>query len=193
MTITNHPLHRSGRALLTHPAPALGDDTKSPQGIRVMDPRRWQPSVDQSVHPLLRKPRPLAPSPNRLKPASCYLKTKRRQWLPVRRHTIVPVVSFNHSLQPLPYLRHRLMHSPSQSHLDLLQLCSIRLADRPPIHREHPVTSLLATDVREAKKIECLRLPLPAPSPIVGCKVAKLDQARFLCQRLGLALTSTTA
>jgi hypothetical protein len=26
MTITNHPLHRSGRALLTHPAPALGDD-----------------------------------------------------------------------------------------------------------------------------------------------------------------------
>ena len=29
MTITNHPLHRSGRALLTHPAPALGDDDKS--------------------------------------------------------------------------------------------------------------------------------------------------------------------
>ena len=29
MTITNHPLHRSGRALLTHPAPALGDDAKS--------------------------------------------------------------------------------------------------------------------------------------------------------------------
>ena len=35
MTITNHPLHRSGRALLTHPAPALGDDAKSPQGISV--------------------------------------------------------------------------------------------------------------------------------------------------------------
>ena len=31
MTITNHPLHRSGRALLTHPAPALGDDAKSPE------------------------------------------------------------------------------------------------------------------------------------------------------------------
>src|SRR4029434_4254094 len=38
MTITNHPLRRSGRALLTHPAPALGSDAKSPQGIWVMDP-----------------------------------------------------------------------------------------------------------------------------------------------------------
>jgi hypothetical protein len=38
MTITNHPLHRSGRALLTHPAPALGDDAKSPEWIRVMQP-----------------------------------------------------------------------------------------------------------------------------------------------------------
>jgi hypothetical protein len=91
MTITDHPLHRSGRALLTHPAPALGDDAKSPQGIRVMDSRRCRPSVDQSVHPLPRKPRPLAPASQRSKPMTCYLKTKRRQRLRVRRHTIVPV------------------------------------------------------------------------------------------------------
>ena len=30
MTITSHPLHGSGRALLTHPALALGDDAKPP-------------------------------------------------------------------------------------------------------------------------------------------------------------------
>ena len=30
MVITDHPLHGSGRALLTHPAPALGGDAKSP-------------------------------------------------------------------------------------------------------------------------------------------------------------------
>src|SRR5688572_2218056 len=161
MTITNHPLHRSGRALLTHPAPALGDDAKSPQGIRVMDSRRWQPPVDQAVHPLPRKPRPLAPSPQRPKPVSGYLKSERRQRLSVRRHPVVSVVSFNHSLQPFAYLRHRLMHSSSQSRFDLLQLCPISLAYRPPIHREHSVAPLLATYVREAKKIECLRLPLP--------------------------------
>ncbi len=29
MDITDHPLHRSGRALLTHPAPASGDDAEA--------------------------------------------------------------------------------------------------------------------------------------------------------------------
>src|SRR6266496_1799695 len=188
MTITNHPLHRSGRALLTHPAPALGDDAKSPQGIRVMDPRRWQPPVDQAVHPLPRKPRLLAPPPQRPKPMTCYLKSERRQRLAVRRHSIVPVVSFNNSLQPFAHLRHWLMHSSSQSRFDLLQLCSISLAYRPPIHREHSVAPLLATDVREAKKIECLRLPLPTPSSIISCKPAKLDQPRFLGMQSQLEL-----
>src|SRR6185436_20663424 len=118
MTITNHPLHRSGRALLTHPAPALGDDAKSPQGIWVMDSRRWQPPVDQSVHPLPRKPRLLAPPSQRPKPQSGYMKSEGRQRLPVRRNTVVPVVSFNHSLQPFAYLRHRLVYSSSQSRFD---------------------------------------------------------------------------
>ena len=39
MTITNHPFHRSGRALLTHPALASGDDAKSLEGIGWKEPR----------------------------------------------------------------------------------------------------------------------------------------------------------
>jgi hypothetical protein len=71
MTITNHPLHRSGRALLAHPAPALGDDAKSlPCGLSyppqrtlhdypVQCPARvlpWRLSFGQtpSLHPLRR-------------------------------------------------------------------------------------------------------------------------------------------
>ena len=46
--IRDNPLHRSGRALLRHPAPALGDDAKSPQRIRVMERRQWQPMVNQN-------------------------------------------------------------------------------------------------------------------------------------------------
>src|SRR4030095_13722103 len=133
MTITNHPLHRSGRALLTHPAPASGDDAKSPQGIRVMGSRRWQPSVDQAVHPFPCNPGLLAPPPQRPKPEPCYMKTERRQRPLIRRHTIVPIVSFNHSLQPLAYLRHRLVHSSSQSPFVFLLLCSIPLVNRPPV------------------------------------------------------------
>src|SRR5262249_13572566 len=62
MTITNHPLHISRRALLTHPARALGDDAKSSQTMRVMDRSWWQPFADQAVHPLPRKS--LFPAPH---------------------------------------------------------------------------------------------------------------------------------
>lgn len=41
MIITDHPLHRSGRALLTHPALALGADAKPQLRIRVMQRRPW--------------------------------------------------------------------------------------------------------------------------------------------------------
>src|SRR5215470_5567882 len=163
MTITNHPLHRSGRALLTHPAPALGNDAKSPQRVRVMDRHRWQPSVNQTVHPLPSKPLLLASPPKRAIPKSSYLKAKRCQRRLVRRHSIISVVPFYHRPQPLSYFRHRLMHSFPQFRFDFLQLCSLPLAHRLPHHRIHPAASLLATDVREAKKIECLRLPLPSP------------------------------
>jgi len=188
MTITNHPLHRSGRALLTHPAPALGDDAKSPQWIRVMESRPWQPTVNQSVHPLPRKPLPLAPPPKRAVPVSCDLEAKRSQRVQVRWNTIIPVVSFYHAPKPFTYFGHSLMHPFSKFQSDFLQLSAFPLAHRSPMHREHPVASLLATDVREAKKIECLRLPLSTPFSIVGCMEAKLDQARFLGMKLQVEL-----
>src|SRR5260370_26228606 len=78
MTITNHPLHRSGRALLTHPAPALGAAAKPPQRTRVMNPGRWQPYVNQAAHPLPRKSLLLAPSPKRPIPVTPPLESKRR-------------------------------------------------------------------------------------------------------------------
>src|SRR5213083_1639907 len=191
MTITNHPLHRSGRALLTHPAPALGDDAKSPQWIWVMDPRRWQPAVNQSVHPFPREPLFLAPSPKRSVPVTRYLKTKRLQRLQVHRNTIIPIVSLNNRPKPLSYLGHRPMHSSPQFLSDFPKLCSFPLAYRLPDHRKHPVASLLATDVREAKKIECLRFPFPTLFSIVGCISAKLDQPRFLGMQFQLELAES--
>src|SRR6267378_2353344 len=74
MTITSHPLHRSGRALLTHPAPALGDDAKSPERIRVMQRGRWQPAVNQTVHLLPRQPPRLAATPKRPVPLTSNMK-----------------------------------------------------------------------------------------------------------------------
>ncbi len=188
MTITNHPLHRSGRALLTHPAPALGDDAKSAQRIRVMERRRWQPMVNQTAHSLPLKSRLLAATPQRAIPVTSDVKAKRSQRVQVRRDTVIPIVSCDHSPKPLTNFGHLLVHSFAEFRFDLLQLSAFPLTHRAPQHREHPIASLLATDVREAKKVECLRLPLPTPLSIVCCVVAKLDYARFLGMQFQLEL-----
>src|SRR6266581_5393917 len=72
------------------------------------------------------------------------------------------------------------MQSFTKFRFDCLKLGSFPLAHRLPQHREHPVASLPAADVREAKKVECLRLPLSTSFPIVRCMKAELDNARFL-------------
>jgi hypothetical protein len=46
-----------------------------------------------------------------------------------------------------------MMHSFAKFRFDFLQLGSFPLAHRPPQHRERPFASLLATDVRKAKKV----------------------------------------
>src|SRR5260370_2001186 len=179
MTITKLRLHRSGRALLTHAGPALGDDAKSPQRIGMMNSRRRQPAVNQTVHPLPGQAGFLAPSPQRTIPVASNLKAKRVQRALVRRNAVVTVVSLNDRPQPLTDLRHALVYSFAQFRFDFLQLSAFPLTHRAPQHREHS-TSLPTTDLREAQKVECLMLPLSTPLSIVCCKVATLDDARFL-------------
>src|SRR5260370_13935665 len=159
MTITDQPLHRSGRALLTHPAPALGDDAKSSQRIRVMKQRRWQPTVNQTVHLLPGQPRPLTATPERPVPVTGNMKAKRSQRPLVRRHPVIPVVSLHHGPQPLTYFGNWLAHSFSQFRFDFRPPRAFPLLPGAPIDREHPVASLRATNVREAKEVECLGLP----------------------------------
>src|SRR5215211_5603803 len=101
MTITNHPFHRSGRARLTHPALASGNDAKSLEGIRVMEGRQWQPEVNQTEHSLPREARFLTASPQRRKPASAHLKAKCSQRTQVGGNTVITIMSLNYGPQPL--------------------------------------------------------------------------------------------
>src|SRR5438552_7404395 len=188
MTITNHPLHRSGRALLTHPAPALGHDAKSPERIRVMQRGRWQPAVSQTDHLLPGQSPRLAATPQRPVPVTNDVKAKRRQRVLIGRHSVVPVVSPNHQPKPFTNFGHSLMHSFTKFRFDLLQLGSFPLVHRPPQHREHPIASLLGTDVREAKKVERLRFPFSPPLSILSRIATELDNARFLGMQFQLEL-----
>src|ERR1035437_2131436 len=84
-----------------------------------------------------------------------------------------------HTFQPLPDLRYRLVHTAAQRLLDLLQL---RLQSFP-----HRLPSDLAmalsggsTTVRKPQKRETLRLPFP-PRPALPCGVwSELLQPRLL-------------
>ena len=76
MVIADHPLHRSGRALLTHPALALGDDAKALRRIRMMQYRSWKPKINQAAHPLPSKPRFLASSPQRAIPGASHMEPR---------------------------------------------------------------------------------------------------------------------
>jgi hypothetical protein len=150
MTITNHPLHGSGRALLTHPALALGDDAKAARRIRVMQHRTGQPMVNQTAHPFPSQPRLLAASPQRPIPSASDVEAKHRQRAQVRRHPVITVVSRDHRAQPPTHLWHCIVHSLVEFRFDFLQLSAFLLAHRAPIDREHPLASRLATDVGAA-------------------------------------------
>jgi hypothetical protein len=70
MTITDYPLHRSGRAELPHPAPTLGDDAHAPEGIGVRDEWRRKPVGNQPRHAFPFQPLPLAAPPKRELPVA---------------------------------------------------------------------------------------------------------------------------
>jgi len=48
--IAHNPLHGSGRAVLPHPALALGNDAHATQGIGMTDDRQRQPTSDEAAH-----------------------------------------------------------------------------------------------------------------------------------------------
>jgi hypothetical protein len=50
MIVADHPLPRSGRAALPHPAPTLGDDAQAHEGIGMADLGGWKPPRDYGRH-----------------------------------------------------------------------------------------------------------------------------------------------
>ena len=145
----------------------------------MMQYRSWKPKINQAAHPLPSKPRFLASSPQRAIPGASHMETKDRQRTEVRRHPVITVMPRDHRAQPATHLRHWIVQPLAQFHLDFLQLSAFPLTHRAPPNRELPL-SRLATDMREAKKVEGLRLPLSTCLSILDGKASKLDDPRFL-------------
>ena len=71
------------------------------------------------------------------------------------------------------------MHTLAKLLLDFLQLLPHAFADRRAPHRENSFP-VLPADVREAKKVKCLRFAFPSLFLVPFGKPPELDQARFV-------------
>ena len=180
MTIADHPLHRSGRAVLPHPALALGDDAQAPQRVGMTDASRGQPAGDKPPHPVPEHAAGLTPTRQRAVLEPTDLKPESMERRGVHGHAVVPDVPTDHRAQPRAHRRNGVVHAPSEFGFHRIQLRLQSLANRLPQHGETSIAFLLPADVREAEKIERLRLPFSAPSPVVGRIRSEFQQSRFL-------------
>ena len=163
MTITEHPLHRSQRAQLTHWAPPLGDDGEALLGIGVVDAWRWARSASPTARSGVAASRTVGVSD--CGDADCATTTRRhldgrstRQGrCGARRNSgNAPERRCAGRLQP----RGRGHAGARRSSVfTSLQLALHALFLRLPKHDELSLPRLVAA-VREAEKVEGLGLPL---------------------------------
>src|SRR6266852_56414 len=178
--IAHNPLHGSGRAVLPHPALALGNDAHAAQGIGMTADRHGQPASDEAAHAIPKDAAILAAPRQRAVPKPPHLESKNPQRLSVHGHSVVPDVSTHHRFEPLAQFGDGFVPASLQFGFHLVQLRLQPFAHRLPQHREPSVAPLLHADVRKAKKVERLRFPFSTPLPLVDRIRTELQKSRLL-------------
>ena len=181
MTIARNPLHGSGRAALPHPALALGDNAKSPQGIGMTNARSGQPPLDKPAHPLPGDVPCMTAPRQRAVPEPADLEPEHDDRRAVHGHPVVASVPTYNLAQPCAHHWDRIVQPPPQLGLHLTELRLQPLPDRLPHHRE-PSVPLLPADVREAEEVERLRLPLAGALSVSGREGTEFQIGRASCR-----------
>jgi hypothetical protein len=187
--IAHNPLHRSGQAVLPHPALALGADARAAQWIGMTDGRQRQPASDAAPHTIPEYPTVLAAPRQRAMPEPSYLGSKNPQRVMVPRHTVIPNVSTHHRLQPLTHFGDGFVHASLKLGFHLVQLRLQPFAYRLPQHREPSIAPLLHADVRKAQEVERLGFPFSTPVLLVDRKRTELQKSRLLGMQFQVELT----
>src|SRR2546426_731468 len=177
--IAHNPLHGSGRAALPHPALALGNNAEAHEGIGMTDADGRQPPVDVASHPLPRQMMALAAALEGPPPKPADGRAEGANAAPVHGHAVVPHVPEYDRAQRGSHRRERLVQASPELGLDRLELRLPSLAHRLSQHRE-PSPPRLPAAMREAEKVEGLRLPVASPPSVVRREAAELDQARLV-------------
>src|SRR5579864_5885182 len=128
--IAHNPLHRSGLAGLPHPAPALGDDAKSPERVGVTDVGRRKPAINQPKHPCPIQSLFLTTAPKREVPVATDLEPKVLDGPVIGGHSVVAREAANHRTQPSSLYGNRHMHTLSEVGFNLLKFPAQPFANR---------------------------------------------------------------
>ncbi len=112
---------------------------------------------------------------------------KDAQAVEVPRHRVIVELARHDRPEPLTGLRYRIMPTLPELLLNLLQLPPQALGDRLPLHGKLP-PPVLPADMREAQKVERLRLAFSSSFPVEIGKRPELDPARFVRMQFQLKL-----
>ena len=159
MIIADHPLHRSGRAALPHPAPTLGDNAQALGRIRVADAGGGKPVGDQGRHSAPRQVIALTTSTQHPPPQEADRPSEGTDRGAIHRDAVVAHVTENDRAQVFAHRWDRLVHATLEFRFHIPQL---RL---PPFaHRlaQHRVRSVLPSS----------RFPLVRPLPSIASAAA---------------------
>ena len=136
--------------------------------------------VDQALHTFPGHRGFLATSPKRPPPVTGHSKTKEPQRWGVHRHAVVLAMPPNHRRQPSSHFRDRVMQALPKVVLHVLQFGLQPRAHGLAQDRKPPITSLLRADMREAEKVEGLRIAPPGVLSVLGRIRPELQKPRVV-------------
>jgi len=178
MRVAPHPLHRSGRAELPHPAPTLGNDAKPRERVRMTNVDTRNPSGHIAAHSMPGQIA-LAAASEHTPPQPGHRPGEREEGLRVQRDAIVLDVPTNHCPHVRAEFREGMVHATLKLRFQGLQLRLEPRPHRPPQHREASLARR-RTAMREAKEIEALGLALTACLPVGRRIAAKFQEPRLV-------------
>src|SRR5215203_6811991 len=146
--------------------------------MRMQDFRTWNPSIDQRPEAFPFHLGSLATPPKSAVPAPDHLGPKAVETIHVAGYCVVVEIASYDRLQPLPDLSYGLMPTSPKLLLQLMELGRESLLDRLTLDDEPAGFPSLPTYMREAQKVERLRLVLASLLPVFGCVTPELNQAR---------------
>src|SRR5437867_8236802 len=177
--VTHNPLHRSGRAALPHPAPALGDDAQAHKRLRVADARGRKPPGDVLRHPAPRQVVRLTAAFENAPPQPHNLQAEDANARAITGNAVITDMPGNDRTQIGTLFRERQVHALPEFGFHRYQLRVQPGSHRLPPHRE-PALPGLRTTVRETEEVEGLRLALATRASVLGRQAPKAKQSRLV-------------